>query len=54
MNVNQQVADLMDRLARIDKELDAEEKAKRKRIAQRRQQAEFEKDLEEKMKEIEL
>lgn len=54
MNVNSEVARIMDDLARIDKELAAEEKAKLARIAERRQEAEFKKDLENRMKEIEL
>ena len=52
MNVNSEVGRIMDSLARIDKELNAEEKAKRKRIAQRRQQAEHDKYLSDKLKEM--
>jgi len=54
MNVQQETARIMDTLARIDKELDAEEKAKRKEIARRRQQAEYNRDIDKRMKEFEL
>lgn len=54
MNVQEETTRIMDALARIDKELKAEEKAKRKEIARRRQQAEFNRDMGERMKEFEL
>jgi len=40
-------ADFMDMLKRAEREVNAENKAKAKRIAQRRQQAEYEKHLKE-------